>query len=106
MGILFGCRYDFILRTETMFHDAPHILTLLDRDISYLVSSQKNVRNDSQETDKISHSKMLDILKYVSNEDKVKLKRRYSQDLELFGYTYDINTNMIDCLIDNDDKCC
>ena len=93
-----------------MTHDAPPILQVLDRNISALSSSAKNIIGDNIEhqSKQPVGKKSLSILNEISLESRKLLKRRYAEEFRLFGYSFDENTNTLGCSINDNDrgKCC
>ena len=82
-----------------MDHDAALVLPLIGRNISYLYSSSKNVKQVSKaHINKRFGEKTLDILNTISIKDRIKLKARYRQELALFGYNFNANTSRIKLL--------
>ena len=102
------CRYDYILRTETMDNDASFILPLLNRSIDYIQSNSRNVVGSKGKVEKRYEPKMLSIVEELSLEDRMGLWQRYEDELKLFGYEFDAETSTVSCGIssENGSICC
>ena len=101
------CRYDYILRVETMSEDARLILPLLGQHSSALSSATSNVAGAHHATWRAKVGKKThDILNEISMRDKKRLKEYYKKELSLFGYDFNSLTNTVSCRIKRENSTC
>ena len=106
----FAFRFDFVLRLETISKDSSLVFPLIGADEHLLNNVTDNVIMSAKTSPKNTSfkSKYLEEFKEIPKEYIAAILKRYSLDLELFGYKFDPKTLTTSCQIQTEDGdyCC
>ena len=102
-------KYDYILKMESMSHDASPILKDMGFSDEYIDFMHKsdNTRPGALPSSTLNSNKLLKELKQLNKLDYGKLLDRYKLDFQMFGYGIDRYSNVASCGIRmKNGECC
>lgn len=104
--------YDHIIRTETIAHDSQKILEILSEGFDKLLELEiiHSERNNTVQAlkDTKMHAKALEDFQQISKNMLERLKDKYHNDMDIFGYNFDISTHEAFCAFNKyvNESCC
>ena len=92
--------FDYILRVETMEHDAPYILSIMNQAKDFLHSHKSNVRRQATNvSENIVSPKYLELFESIDLDHTKWLQRKYKLDFEQYGYFFNYNKKLATCQV-------
>ena len=101
--------FDYILRVETMKHDAPHILSILHQAKDFVSSHKFNVKRQEEDvSEKFVSPKYLELFESIDLDHTKWLQKKYKLDFEQYGYYFDYDKKLATCqvILPSGEVCC